>query len=470
MTKTAKILLAFEIISLILLIFLSFFAQPQADDFAFANSLNKFGWLGSQINWYKNWFGRFSSTMLLISASYLDLSVLSKIFPIVIILGYLFAFYFASKKLFPNVSKKFRLIFALTVFLLYVSGMPSLSQGIYWFCGTATYAVANIAIIIFLLYFDSIRNNKVFITLILLGVFIIGSNETAMLLLMIFVFAGLLKDFKNKRLWVMIVIFAVASLVVVLAPGNAVRAAKEHDFLFSLVASFGLTGTLIGIWLLNPLLWIAAFLFSHFRQKLNFKIVLSKEKPMIVICFLLFLIFCTFFPSFWATGLPAPERNMNMAHVMLLFLFFYCLNLEKVQKNTAVTQKKRPLWFAVFALWIVATVYFSSLDVPQKQDVVYYLRHPFSVAKYTITAYGQNNLYHVYSDLFSGRVFDYRKTMLEREEKIKNYKGGLLCLPKVERVPRSIVFKDLFDDPGRWENEIFAEYYHLEKVAVCENH
>ena len=57
--------------------------------------------------------------------------------------------------------------------------------------------------------------------------------------------------------------------------------------------------------------------------------------------------------------------------------------------------------------------------------------------------------------------------MLDREEKIKNYKGGLLCLPKVEKLPRSIVFKDLFDDPGKWENVIFAEYYHLEKVAVC---
>lgn len=474
MTKTAKILLVFEIVTLMLLIALSFFAYPQADDFAFANSLHKFGWLGSQINWYKTWFGRFSSTMLLVSGSYIDLPVLSKIFPIIIISGYLFAFYIASSRLFPDSSKKFKSIFALTVFLLYVSGMPSLSQGIYWFCGTATYAVANIATIIFLSYFDSIKSNKIYMLLILLGVFIIGSNETAMLLLMLCVVAGLLKDIKNKKLWLMFAVFAVASLIVVLSPGNAVRselfAGKNHRLLFSTAASLGLMGTLMVTWLLNPLLWIAAFLFCRFRQKLNFRIILPQEKPVFVILFLLFLMFCTFFPSFWATALPAPERNMNMAHLILVFLFFYCLNLEKVQKNTAVIQKKRQFCFAVFVLWIAVAAYFSSLDVPQKQDVSHYLKNPFDAAEYTVTAYGQNNLYHVYADMFSGSVLDYRKTMLEREEKIKNYKEGLVCLPKVERVPKSIVFKDLFDEPEKWENEVFAEYYRLEKVAVCENH
>lgn len=280
MSKLAKILLTFEIITLILLILLSFFAYPQADDFTFVNSLNKFGWFGSQINWYKTWFGRFSSTILLISAGYTDLPILYKIFPVLAIAGYIFAFYIASGKLLPEISKKFRLVFALTMLLLYVSGMSSLAQEFYWFTGWATYAPANIAIIIFLSYLDSIKDDKIYILLILLGVFVVGSNEVSMLILIVFVFAALCKDLKNKRLRLMAAIFALFSLVVVLAPGNAVRAAKEHDFLFSLVASFGLTGTLIGIWLLNPLLWIAAFLFCRFRQKPNIKIVLPKEKPI----------------------------------------------------------------------------------------------------------------------------------------------------------------------------------------------
>lgn len=472
MTKTAKFFLALEVFTLILLIILSFFAYPQADDFTFANSLHKFGWLGSQLNWYKTWFGRFSSTMLLVSAGYIDLPVLSKIFPIIIIFGYLFVFYLASGKLFPDVSTKFRLIFALTTMFLFVCGMPSLSQGIYWFCGTATYAVANIAMIIFLSYFDSIKNNKIYIALISLGVFIIGANETAMLLLMICVFTGLLKDIKNTKFWVMFAVFTAFSLIVVLSPGNAVRseifAGKSHDFLFSTVASLGLAGTLIGIWLLNPLLWIAAFAFCYFRQKSGLKIVLPEEKPMIVIGFVLFLIFCTLFPSFWATGLPAPERNMNMAHLIFIFLFFYCLNLEKVQKNMLKFLNKKTLLFTVFALWIATAAYFSSLGVPQKQDVSYYLKNPVEAAKYVVASYGQNNFYYVYTDLFSGRVADYKKTMLEREEKIKNYKNGFLCLPKVDKLPKSIVFKDLFEDPEKWENKVFAEYYNLKKVAVCE--
>ena len=152
MEKTTKILLAFEVITLILLIVLSFFAYPQADDFAFANSLHKFGWFGSQINWYKTWFGRFSSTMLLISGSYIDFSILCKLFPILVIFGYIFAFYVVSRRLFPNIPKKFGLVSALTIFLLYVSGMPSLSQEFYWFTGWATYAPAQIFLLIMFSY------------------------------------------------------------------------------------------------------------------------------------------------------------------------------------------------------------------------------------------------------------------------------------------------------------------------------
>ena len=469
MSKLTKILLTFEIITLMLLIVLSFFAYPQADDFIFANSLNKFGWLGSQINWYKTWFGRFSSTMLLISGSYVDFSILYKVFPILTIFGYIFAFHLILKKVFPGISKKFVLVSAIAIFLLYISGMPSLAQEFYWFTGWATYAPANIATMILISYFDSIKNDKICMFLILLGVFVIGSNEVSMLILMILVFILLLKDCKNKRLWLMTAVFALSSLAVVLAPGNAVRAAKEHDFLFSLVASFGLTGTLIGIWLLNPLLWIAAFLFCFFRQKLNIKIVLPKEKPVIVICFLLFLIFCAPFTHFFSTGVPAPGRTLNISFLVFIFLYTYVISLEKVHAVMVKILDKKFLIFPVFVLWVIGNFYISSLEPMPKQDFSFYRKNPVEAVKWTMTTYGQNNLYHVYADLFSGRANDFRKTMLDREEKIKSYKSGLLCLPKVERIPKSIFYKDISEEPLKGENIGFAEYYRLEQVTLCNN-
>ena len=469
MTKTIKILLTFEIITLVLLIILSFFAYPQADDFIFANSLNKFGWLGAQINWYKTWFGRFSSTMLLISGCYIDFSILYKLFPVSAIFGYIFAFHLVSKKVFPDVPKKFGLILAVTIFLLYISGMPSLAQEFYWFTGWATYAPANIATMILISHFDSIKDNKIYILLILLGAFVIGSNEVSMLILMILIFILLLKDCKNKRLWLMTAVFALSSLVVVLAPGNAVRAAKEHDFLFSLAASSGLTGTLIGIWLLNPLLWIAAFLFCFFRQKLNLKIVAPKEKPVIVICFLLFLIFCAPFIHFFSTGVPAPGRTLNISFLVFIFLFAYIISLEKIHAVMVGILDKKFLIFPVFVLWVIGNFYISSLEPMPKQDFSFYRKNPVEAVKWTMTTYGQNNLYHVYADLFLGRANDFRKTMLDREEKIKSYKGGPLCLPKVERFPRSIFYRDISEEPLKRENAGFSEYYRLEQAAICDD-
>ena len=231
----------------------------------------------------------------------------------------------------------------------------------------------------------------------------------------------------------MTAVFALFSLVVVLAPGNAVRAAKEHDFLFSLAASSGLTGTLIGIWLLNPLFWIAAFMFCFFRQKLNLKIVLAKEKPMIVICFLLFLIFCAPFTHFFSTGVPAPGRTLNISFLVFIFLFSYLISLEKVHAVMVRILDKKILIFPVLVLWVIGNFYISSLEPLPKRDFSFYRKNPIEAVKWTMTTYGQNNLYHVYADLFSGRANDFRETMLDREEKIKSYKGSLQCLPNKRR-------------------------------------
>lgn len=459
-----KVFIFFALFSLFLLIVLSFFAYPQADDFGFANSLNNFGWLGSQINWYKNWFGRFASTMLIISGAYINFGILCKVFPLLVIGGYFYAFYLVSGKFFADAPKKFRLVFAITIMFVFVSGMPSLSQGVYWFSGTATYSLANIAVLIFISLFDSIQKNKIYILLILLGIFIIGSNEAAMLVLMLFVGAKLLRDRKNKRLWSMLAVFTLFSLVVVLAPGNTVRseifAGKNHNILFSLAATSGLLGTLFVTWLFNPFFWIGMLIFSHF----DFKV---KLPPIFVILFMLFLVFCTIFPSFWATGLPAPERNINMTFLLFLFLSLCLISLNKIKLFFHGLMEKKILLISLFSVWILADFYISSFDMPEKHEMSFYLKNPGETVKYVFANYGQNNFYHVYTDLFSGRAADYRKTMLDREEKIKNYKVGLLCLPKVEKLPKSIVFKDLFEDPEQWENKGFAEYYSLEQVAVC---
>ncbi len=64
---------------------------------------------------------------------------------------------------------------------------------------------------------------------------------------------------------------------------------------------------------------------------------------------------------------------------------------------------------------------------------------------------------------------DYQKIMKDREEKIKDYKGGLLCFTEVKNYPQSIFFIDLQKSQEHWINKNFSEYYHLEQVAICED-
>ena len=470
-SKIAKVLVCFEIFSLILLLCLSFFAYPQADDFAFANLLNNFGWFGSQIDRYKNWFGRFSSTMMIISGCLINFKILCKIFPVLVISGYLFAFYFVSEKFFVDAPKKFRLVFAITTMFLFVSGMPSLSQGIYWFTGAATYAPANIAILIFLSLFDSIYKNKNYILLILLGVFAIGANEVAMLLLMLFIGGRLLTDYKSKRIWLMLVVFAIFSFIVVLSPGNAIRSqmfAQNHNLLVSVFKSSKTLLFLMFKWLCNPLLWCALLFFFYFKSKFQFKVIVPNVRSWIVIVFMLFLMFCTLFPAFWSMNGRPPERALNSTYLIFLFFVFYLTNFLK--SDSLITEIINKKWIVpVLSVWLCVNIYVANFDLPQREDFSFYLKHPVEAVHFIAVSSNQNNWVYVYEDLFSGRTMSYRKTMFEREEKIKNYKGGPLCLPKVEKFPKSIVFEDLSENPEQWKNKVFAEYYHLEKVAVCDS-
>ena len=152
-----------------------------------------------------------------------------------------------------------------------------------------------------------------------------------------------------------------------------------------------------------------------------------------------------------------------------IFLFIYIISLEKTHAVMTKILNKKFLLFPVFVFWLLGNLFLSSLDSVPKRDFSFYRKNPVEAAKWVVTTYGQNNLYHVYADVFSEKASDFRKTMLEREEKIKNYKGGRLCLPKVERIPKSIFYKDLSEDPLKGKNIGFAEYYKLEKVAICDD-
>ena len=471
MTKTAKIFLTFEVVTLVLLIIMSLFAYPQADDFTFANSLHKFGWLGSQINWYKTWFGRFSSTMLIVSVSYIDFSVLCKIFPILTFFGYFAAFYLVSTKMFEGVSKTFKIFSAITMLLLFVSGMPTISQGLYWFVGTATYAPANILLLMFLCVFDAKAKPEKFVLLILTGIFIIGSNEIAMLILMIIIFEKLVFDRKNTKLWLMFFIFSIFSAIVILSPGNAVRSSMfegNHDFVLSVFKSLKTLVMLMVKWSLNPLLWIAALAFAYFRKKFNFKVVLTQEKPIFVTIFACFLIFANLFTGFWAANGRLPDRTLNTTYLIFLSLFTYFICQIEIRGLISKILDKKKIAVPILVLWVSLNFIISGFDLPPRKDIPFYFKNPIQALEFITISCNQNNIFLSYRDFFKGKIFDYRQTMKIREKQIKDYQGGLFCLTEVKDIPQSIIYRDVSKNPEQWEINVFAEYYHLDKVVICE--
>ena len=410
----SRLLVSFEIISLIFLFSLSFFSLPIADDFIFANTVNKYGWLNSQGYWYNNWLGRYASTAIITTlCSVLPLSKLYPIFPIATILGHFFAFFLLSDTFLNISTKQKKWIFALSLTFSYFSMMPSLAQGLFWFVGSATYSIANIATIIFFALWNKKEKKTIYITLIFLAFFIIGSNEVIMLFPPTFTVFELLTNPKNKKNWLTTLLFLSFIGIVVAAPGNIVRtnasSSKEaHQILFSSVAASGLLLTLIGCWITNPFLWLSLLFFR--KEKLHSAIFENPKKLKIAIIFVVGLLFLSIFIHLWATGVPEPGRNLNITLLVffaLFFLLFETLFLKKI--TDSFIQKRENL--ILIALSVFAFIHFmlpAYLVPAEKLSFATYKSAPTKAVEFVWKTYGENNFWFVYHDLFNGDAAKYK--------------------------------------------------------------
>ena len=220
MKRIIQIIFLFEIMSLFALMFLFVFVSPSADDFCFASIINNNNWFESQIHWYNNWFGRYFSTMMATTILGTNSLFAYRAILFVIIFLHVPAVYLLFNSL--SDKKNCHIIFVVSIFFvfLYFSGMPGMTEGVYWFLGTVTYSWANLALMFFIIsikYFYDTKNRKIcFFLATVSGFMVIGSNEVAMLLLLIVSSALLLRDIKNIYLWWLFSIFLLLASFVVL--------------------------------------------------------------------------------------------------------------------------------------------------------------------------------------------------------------------------------------------------------------
>lgn len=442
--KFDNFIIIIGVFSILPFVLISYFNNPNADDFCYNVMSRDLGFLKAQLSWYQGWSGRYFSTAILsIQALVSNTFLLYKLIPIILLFSLFISIYWLITILFIDLKKKDKYVFSLFIVTLYLLQMPAVAQGFYWLAASVTYQLSNIlATIFFCFLIKLIETNelKYLLFTIIISFFIIGSNEVTMLLInFIMVCILLTKLIEQKKInysiLILFLFILLFSSIVFLSPGNTMRSARsglEHrnEFLYSLTKTILATKSYLGMWL--PLILFFQFLFFDYLKNIK-SIRFSKifDANLTLVSLLVFSIpLVSFFAGYWSIGC-IPLRAINIAYFYFLigFLYLYIVIYLKL--------KHRNVDFITYSKW-VKYLLFVLIFIKLGQD---------------------NNVKLAYSDLLSGKAYKYDMELKKRTFLIQDNKKNKLEVPKLINKPVTLFNDDITNDNEDWRNKCCGQYY-----------
>lgn len=435
---------------------LGLFAHPAADDYWFANKVINQGFLQSQVSWYTEWTGRYSSTAFI--SSYLAVFGLIEYFwvvPVLLLLATLASFSALFLSLPASRVKPFEAVSAgLILAALYISGVPSTSETFYWLAGGITYQLGNSLYLLLLvalnkLYYGSANTRKrAFLLASPLVLVIAGMNETVMLLQSLTIMLALCLAFKKpqqRHLFLSLLILSLlGAAVVITAPGNAIRSANfplAGDLLFSVENSIIQAGTQVLSWSKAATLWLATLIWlpvASARMRASGAGSLGARRSVTAVFIWLSLLAAMYFPAFWSMGAPPPTRTLSTTYTVFIVGWFMTLTLIAASIPSGAAA------FPAGAIRFVALALGGMLFATGNGTVA---RSDFAVAP------------------------TYSKQLKERYLLFAASKGAArsdIKVPALEYHPETIAirFGDIGADREDWKNRNCADYFNLKSVST----
>lgn len=453
-----KIAVLAAVVFLVPFYILPFYAHPTADDYTYAASTVNAGFWDAQWTWYETWSGRYFSTMILSGFPLLvDMTKYYGLWAAFILITTPLAMWgLVREVLAGRACRQTVAIVAIGLWILFLSGMTSVVQGIYWLSGSATYMTeAMLLMVLITLGIRACRGGArawwLAMPGALLTVMIVGCNETVMPLLILagLVVSGVLIRFRRpgKAFWITITIMAIiCSAVVILSPGNDVRGGRSlyaHQFFRTISGTVG-TGTRETLtWLTASAILSATLLMVMVADRLPPLpdwLACRRKRAFLMACGItLLMVWLHELPSFWARGLQPPDRVVNAAYLCFLLGWAVTTWIGAGLMDSGLIRKGVPCGAVMVAL--VCSVLL------------------------------QGNLHNVMRSAGKkGR--QYHREVQKRYARIARAKeAGVrdLVLPPLMRHPGSIYFGDIEPNAAYWRNRDMASYFGFASVVtgVC---
>lgn len=448
-----KLLILLLIVATFPLLFLSFYNEPSADDYAYAIKLFKDSFFNIEYYEYMHWGSRYTATAVLITNPiHWGYFFGYKIISICMIVFFIYASYF----MFYQITKKKILSIKLASLLsfVYIFLLPGIDSAFYWLSGSATYHLGNI---FFLMYIGCsakiAEKNKIFLTisLFILIFLIVGCNEISMIYLLLYNFLFLSYNYYTTRRFFTLHFYlftwtVLLTFFILIAPGNYER---SHSIInpLSLSEFFlkSLRKTIVLIFRYALISFIITFLtFYNLRKPLqNIKLKMLTLPYLIYIPLFFVIIFIGCFPSIYSLGSYPPLRTVNVIFfAVLILIMIVCYKLV----SCPLTKKLQvPQILSIIILLIIVLGYTFVIGDKNVYDI-------------------NNNIYNAYEDILSGKAQKYNKEVHERYNIIQSSKEDTLYLPPLQAKPQIIYHSDISQDPKHFYNASMAEFFNKKAI------
>lgn len=438
-------------------VLLGLFAHPSADDWYMAADTLEKGFWQSNIDFYLGLTGRFFSSALLFMNPILVSFTAFKAYCVLLVLSLLFSMRWALAAWFPETTTGWSLLLAVMGCVVFLWGMASPAQGLYWGTGSVGYTLPGVlafcvAALLGRQCLDTAWRPQParLLAAALLAVAITGCSEVAMALFLAHITALNAWFFWRHRrisrpLLIVLLATCLGVAVVVLTPGNANRGTwytseVRHAPVPALLMALRLAVRQVGIWLVFlPFLLFSLITASVWPAALQLKRRRAWELMAVALLLMSACVFGAFFLGTWSMGGVIPQRAINLA--LLFFLIDWLLLLAG----------------------LISLLRSFHLRLPQPGLI---LSLGAFVALALSAAFLNNNIKRAWGDLLSGRAALYDQESSHRHALIRATLAPDVLVPALTARPYTLFFNDLTTDPANWRNTGCARFFRKHTIAL----
>lgn len=463
--RSGAILLILLAAAVIPFFLLTYYAHPSADDFCYGWKLKAGTFWGNVKGEYLGWKGRYTAIVLTVAYHKAGPMLVTYQFALLAFLTTLFValYVFTWSFLEGRASRLQVLLLTLALGALYLGTMPLVPATLYWIDGAFQYQSGAIFTLLSLAALLALyRSGSAWWALAAcLCIFLaVGATEIAMLTVTAvagvmafnrFVIAG-----RDRLLWTAVVVVTmISSALLLLAPGNYVRAqyslpeARQFWYAFSHAWFYG--GQTIAGWFASPALWLATACFIPVALRLtHLKGVrgdASWARLALTGGLLLGLVWLYFFAMWWSVARNPPGRMFNLIYLLFLAGWFsFVLECVAVMARRTIVFVDEVFPAPLRTANLIFIALFCGFLLLQGQG-----------ASAILDLAGRAPAF--------DRVMQDRYAMIDAALRESGRGRVDLVLPRVVFRPRVLMYSDIQLDRDDWRNSCYARYFGLKSVV-----